>query len=319
MYIISLSKKDIKLSLAEAKALLNFSKYELIENHLFIKNINKKFLQKLAYARIAYKLLFSCPPKELEKKIEKFNFSKIIRQSYKLLYLDIGSSSMKDRINNKIWNSLKNPMVDVKNPEIKIHFIKIKDKVYCCQEIYQNEIDFESRLPHKREGFRPISIHPQLARCLVNLSGCRKGTIIDPFCGISGILIEALLSDLNAEGYDIDPIMIRISRYAFMEFNFKVSKYYLDTRDFFNTDTKMDYIVTDLPYGKNTKNIDESLYEKFIIKLEQVLKKRAVVVFPHRIDVEKLLKKTKKLKLVDKFHHYIHGTMTRVITIIERK
>ena len=319
MYIINLSKKDVKLSLAEAKALLDFSKYELIENHLFIKTINKKLLQRLAYARFAYKLLFSCTLKELEKKVEAFNFTKIIKHSYKLFYSNIGSSSLKDRINNKIWNSLKDPMVDVKNPEIKIHFIKIKNKVYCCQEIYKNEIDFESRLPHKREGFRPISIHPQPARCLVNLSGCRKGIITDPFCGISGILIEALLSNLKAEGYDIDPIMIRISRYAFMEFNFKVSQYHLDTKDFFNTDIKMNYIVTDLPYGKNTKNIDDSLYEKSIIKLEQVLKKRAVVVFPHRINIEKLMKKTKKLKLVDKFHHYIHGTMTRVITIIERK
>jgi len=50
---------------------------------------------------------------------------------------------------------------------------------------------FGKRKPHMRPGFHPSSLNPKLARAFVNLTGIRKGTIVDMFCGTGGILIEA--------------------------------------------------------------------------------------------------------------------------------
>ena len=49
---------------------------------------------------------------------------------------------------------------------------------------------------------------PKLARIMVNLSGIKKGTILDPFCGTGVVLQEALLLGYDAHGADINPKMV---------------------------------------------------------------------------------------------------------------
>ena len=130
-------------------------------------------------------------------------------------------------------------------------------------------------------------------------------------------MIEALLCGLEVEGYDINPVMIRISKYEFINKGFKVSQYHLEQKDFFKSNKKFDCIVTDLPYGKNTKSIDDKFYEDFLEKLDSILLKKAVVVFPDRVDV-KLFNKLRNVKLVKKFNCYIHGTLSRRICIFSK-
>lgn len=51
---------------------------------------------------------------------------------------------------------------------------------------------------------------PRMARTLVNLSLCGTGaTLLDPFCGTGGILIEAEMLGIHTLGSDFDPLMIR--------------------------------------------------------------------------------------------------------------
>ena len=59
----------------------------------------------------------------------------------------------------------------------------------------------------------PTSLHPQLARCCVNLTGIKKDeTLLDPFCGTGGILIEAGLMGLNCIGGDISDWVLKKCR-----------------------------------------------------------------------------------------------------------
>ena len=65
------------------------------------------------------------------------------------------------------------------------------------------------RKAHLRPELQPTSLHPRLARALINLTGIRKGILLEPFCGAGGILLEAGLMGIKTVGYDIDKIVLK--------------------------------------------------------------------------------------------------------------
>jgi tRNA (guanine10-N2)-dimethyltransferase len=55
----------------------------------------------------------------------------------------------------------------------------------------------------------PISLHPKFARTLVNLARVpMAGTVLDPFCGTGGVLLEACAIGLRPIGLDSDRRMV---------------------------------------------------------------------------------------------------------------
>ena len=76
-----------------------------------------------------------------------------------------------------------------------------------------NPFDFQKRdieRPFQRKMF---SIPPRLARIMVNLSRCRKGSVfLDPFCGVGTVLQEAMLTGAEVIGVDLNPWCIKASR-----------------------------------------------------------------------------------------------------------
>ena len=173
---------------------------------------------------------------------------------------------------------------------------------------------FSKRKPHLRPGFHPSSLHPKLARAFVNLTGIRKGTIVDCFCGTGGILIEAGLIGLNIIGYDIDEEMLEKAKLNFK--HFKIKKYKLYQKDATKIKKKYRYIVADLPYGHATKKIDKDLYLNFLKNLKKILGKRAVIGFPDFAPYKKLIKQA-KLKIVNEFTIYLHKNLSKKIVVIE--
>ncbi|MAH47617.1 hypothetical protein CMI37_17490 [Candidatus Pacearchaeota archaeon] len=56
--------------------------------------------------------------------------------------------------------------------------------------------------PHRREE---LAISPRLAKILINLAGVGKGgRLLDCFCGVGGVLQEALIRNINVVGVDND-------------------------------------------------------------------------------------------------------------------
>lgn len=108
--------------------------------------------------------------------------------------------------------------------------------------------DFERRKAQYRPYFHPTSMHPKLARCLVNLARLRQGqSVIDPFCGTGGILIEAGMCGMKIFGGDIDPKMVEGSRQNLGEYGMIADLKRADAR---NIKGCFDAIVTDPPYGR---------------------------------------------------------------------
>jgi tRNA (guanine10-N2)-dimethyltransferase len=314
MDILSLSMEHPDLSLWEAKELLKFKEYKLFNRYLILDKVNKELLYRLGYTSKVFNVLFLCNFKDILDIVSNFDLNKAIKGSYKIFYENI-NGDIKKQINDLVWDCLTNPIVKMKDPDNEIYFIKIKNQIYCCIKTWENKDDFDSRLPHKRIGLRPISLKPRFARALVNLTGCKKGTIVDPMTGTSGVLIEALLCGLKAEGYDINEVFLRISEVNLQLYG---SDYIIGLKDFFSINKKIPYIVTDLPYGKNTKSVDFDFYKKVVDKLEQILTKRAIVIFPSTINIKELIRKS-NLKLIKTFTIFVHNSMSRVVCVIDAK
>ncbi|MEK6857065.1 MAG: DNA methyltransferase, partial [Nanoarchaeota archaeon] len=163
----------------------------------------------------------------------------------------------------------------------------------------------------------PSSMHPKLARALINLTGIEKGKLYDPFCGSGGILIEAGFMGLEPVGYDIDEEMLRKAKKN-LEF-YKIKKFAIKKQDATKINHKIDFLATDVPYGRGTKKINcEELYLKFLLNLKKILRGRAVIMFPHFVNYKKLIKKA-KLKIKKEFSIYVHHDLTRKIAVVEKR
>ena len=94
-------------------------------------------------------------------------------------------------------------------PDLEIKVI-VSEKIYFGINV--GNIDrksFETRVPQNRPFFSPVSLHPKIARALVNLAHLSAGDILlDPFCGTGGIMIEAGLIGMEIVGCDIDENMV---------------------------------------------------------------------------------------------------------------
>lgn len=179
----------------------------------------------------------------------------------------------------------------------------------------------------KRDMQKPIrreelAISPRLAKILINLSGAKKNNLLlDPFCGVGGILQEALLMDINVFGNDIDREAINFSfqnlSWLSKEFIIK-RKYILERRNALNIPNKrFDAIATETPLGdllKKKPNDDKAKkiindFEKFIIPilkhLKEIKKQNAniSITFPKinkfRVDYNKIIKETNLKKLIE--------------------
>ncbi|TLZ52176.1 MAG: TIGR01177 family methyltransferase, partial [Methanobacteriota archaeon] len=109
--------------------------------------------------------------------------------------------------------------VNLAAPEEEVRLIE-GERHYLCRRLAAiDRRAFEARKVAERAFVQPISLHPRLARALVNLSRVPDGgTLLDPFCGTGGILLEAGLIGARPIGGDVRTDMIEGSRSALREF-----------------------------------------------------------------------------------------------------
>ena len=264
---------------------------------------------------------------------EKNNFNKNnVKNTKNLKNSEIDKLYPEKELASFVWRKVKNPKVDLDKPKTHIDIFFTEKRIYCCLLLKKIDEYYESRRSHLRPRPSPISLHPRLAKAMVNLTGTEKGEIIlDPFCGSGGILIEAGLMGLKTQGFDISRKMIWKSMVNLRHYGIKDCK--LGAKDFFKIKKKYKYIVADFPYGLNTaimgnlrvtrnnrkqiKKYLDKFYSGIIRKLEKILLKRAVVIFPSYFNYKIFIKKS-KLKLTNEFDSYVHGNLTRKIVVLEK-
>ncbi len=227
--IIKLSQANIELSKQEALNLIGFPKHKLRKNFLFVqtKNISNsiKQLKKSAFSKALYQ------PNKIPSK-GSIRITKVTIEKTPKLAQGV--------------NLIKHLHVDLKNPDYELCLLGFK-KTLVALKIWENKERFEDRLPHKRPSSHPTTIHPRLARAMINLAEGQK--VVDPFCGTGGILIEGVLTGKTMTGIDVDPLMLERVKKNLKYLNLKCEVILADS-----TSLKLkDAIVTDIPYGKSSK------------------------------------------------------------------
>lgn len=309
--MLVLNQDHVKLAKAEIEALTN--KPTKLYDYILISDSNKPLKNRLAYTRFFYKLLFICQEDDLEKNIKNFDWNKHYKHSFCIR--KFGKSSLKEhQLADLVWERLNNPTTDLKNSKTRFDFYFTNKGVICGLFVSKARIDFKDRMPKERPGIHPSTMKPRLAASLINLTGIQKGVIYDPMCGTGGILIEAAAMNLIVIGSDIDELMLKQAKKNLDHYNFKAK---LEKKDAVKIKKSYNYIVTDLPYGKNTRTLDQKkFYSEFLKQLKKILKIRAVIVFPDFIKHKSLIKRA-NLKLKQEYNYYLHRTMSRTICIIE--
>jgi len=166
--------------------------------------------------------------------------------------------------------------------------------------------------PIRRES---LAISPRLSKILINLSGAKpQDLLLDPFCGIGGILQEALIKKMNVHGIDKDKIATKGAKqnleWLKSEYNIK-NQYTIQNIDSRKTpDLQFAAIATETPLGKvlrkkpndnEAKNIIQN-FEAYMIpilrRLNSVKKPKAkiAITFPtiksFHANAEKIAEKT---------------------------
>lgn len=291
VYIYELSKENIKLAKAEVLALTKAHGSVIKKNLLFTSEY--KYPERLAYTRAVYKYL--------GYNINTIKWNKFYKGSFCVRAKDMDEKE----IGGKIWCKLKNPKVDLINPKTQFSLL---NKKYFGLLIHKNKENFELRKTKNRPESHPSSLHPKLARAMINLTSAKKGSVIfDPFCGSGGILIEAGSMKLKAKGSDIDKIMVNRAKINLNHFKIKAK---IEQKDALTLTKKYKYIVTDLPYGKNTKAINLNLLVKQF--LGNIKADIIILGLPNFIKLP-----STKYKVKQHFKYYLHKSLSKNIYVLK--
>ena len=320
--------KDEVISCLNAEGII-YTIIDVNENVLVIgsdvnRDMIKKMAKRLSFTFYIDEFLFSCSnsPNEIRKCAENMGMGRkgSIAINYKNRSTNINSQQIVETLAETYT---KKRTVDLKNPDIEVRVVITDSNVYVGLKISEVErTQFEKRKVQYRPFFSPISLHPKLARALVNLSAIKEGeTILDPFCGTGGILIEAGLIGARVIGSDIEEKMIDGCKKTLEFYQIKNYKLFCsDIGDINNIVTSVDAVVTDLPYGKATTTKGEDiqrLYSRAFKNIFKVLKKEGLAVVGLS-NKEMISAGERYFTRVETYDFRVHGSMTRYFAVYKK-
>jgi len=165
--------------------------------------------------------------------------------------------------------------VDLTDPEVEVRILLSDEAHFFISEASVDRQGFEARHVAQRPFFSPISLHPKYSRALVNLTGVKRGgTLLDPFCGTGGVLLEAASIGVRAIGSDISQEMIDGCRVNLDHFDLDAELVRADVSDIGRSFDRVDAVATDPPYGRSATTMRESLtalYPRALASIASVL------------------------------------------------
>lgn len=336
-YILCVKGNNKELAICEFETLFRTYYNERVElrvignTYLIFETKNKiedqDFLNRLTYTNEIFEyILEENSIEKLKLKLELLDLSKYDNQSFLLRIKKTKSTNQNLNLDEKqiatiIHSKLKNPKVDMKNPDNYFNVIvnSDADKLYFTRQIFENKKTYQKRMPKLRPIVKPYTLKSDMARAGVNLLGIKDGVVLDPFCGIGGILLEAYDMKFDIIGNDISWNDLRDMKINF-DYYFPKSDFIrtlADSRTQFLKDNTIDGIVTDIPYGKCSRRFGEDLYGKFLESAKKYLKpnKRLVIIYANFTQFRDIA--LKYFSEVCEIEEYINKSMTRHILVLE--
>ncbi|MFH0711840.1 MAG: hypothetical protein V1889_01910 [archaeon] len=146
--------------------------------------------------KFSYTVLGNQNPEILKNKFKSEKKKAIIKHSKKQIKFQNGKKQEFPKVDFYILYHSQPPTTNCQLPT-KV-YLGIADQNYDNTEIKKRDM----QKPTRRES---LAISPRLSKILINLSGAKPNDLLlDPFCGIGGILQEALIKKINAHGVDKD-------------------------------------------------------------------------------------------------------------------
>jgi tRNA (guanine10-N2)-dimethyltransferase len=322
MIVFRLSGEHPELPVAEISALYEAhgKKADVASRdatHLLVdSDLDENVLMRLAFTHEFYPVHRLAKPDSLDDVILGLGLKK--PDSFCIRCLGFSNNAKEEkRVGGIIYENL-HWRVNLKEPELTVHVIKIKGEVAICLRKYETD-DTNKRDPNDRPFFHPLALNPKLARLFLNLARLKEGDrVLDPFCGSGSVLIEADLMGLTAIGTDRDREMLWGCAKNLEFYGLKAETGEGDATDIHLKD--LDAIVTDPPYARASKMFKkglEDLYDKFLQSSFVALKQGGFMVLavPH---ASTLAYARVGFELVADYELYVHKSLTRRIYILKK-
>jgi tRNA (guanine10-N2)-dimethyltransferase len=210
--------------------------------------------------------------------------------------------------------------INLDHPAVRFRVI-VGENAHIGREIAEiDRTQYEKRKNRFLPFNSPISIHPRLARTLINMTAksntCR---ILDPFCGTGTLLIESALMGMDAHGSDLSEKMVEGSGTNLKQLGLVADLKRLDVAEISKFNKKFDCIVTDPPYGRSSstnKEPVEELYSRALRSFARNLKEngRVGIIVPD----QKALDLEDDFKIIRNTSVRAHRSLVRNFIILEK-
>lgn len=212
--------------------------------------------------------------------------------------------------------------VSLENPDVEFRLFVLGEVVFVCKSI---ESDLRSHLV-KKQSKRLPSFHPSVMNALVAMSMCnlakleRNHVVLDPYCGVGGILFEASRIGCRVIGMDVEWLRLRGAKNNLVsledgEFNLLQG----DARSI--PLRSCDRIVTDPPYGRASSTYGSKvndLLSTLLKQIPEILNKegRACICSCSEMDLYKLAEEM-GFTIERKVSIRVHRSLTREIIVLK--
>ena len=218
-----------------------------------------------------------------------------------------------------IGRQLSHLRVDLKSPYHLFYYIFIPNCVYLVEAVFENKKTYLTRMPVKRAVNKPYTLKADMARACINLLSVKEhDVVLDPFCGIGGILLEGLDMNLEMIGNDINTSDLEHTKTNCKHFNLNVPVLYdVDSKEQFLEDDSVDGIVSDIPYGRSSRRLGVELYEDFVQSAQKMLKpnKKMVIIYGCFTNFKPIALKYFEEEV--EIEQYMNSSLTRYILVLK--
>lgn len=278
--------------------------------------------------------IFDCPAgrRALRARLSETDFSKFVepKQTFAVRTLRVAGSSrrimggdLRKDVGRAILQGASGVSVHLDKPTKIFTCVLYDGRLLCGLVSHTRKAGLIStHRPRKRPVFHPSTMQPRLARCMVNLARPPRGALlVDPFCGVGGILLEAYSIGCEAIGMDADPRMTRGAKENLRYFGVHAPA--VVTGDARSPPLhKADCIATDPPYGREASTLGSStrrILKEFFPVAHVILRSGTYLSIscPTDIDVEELGRDA-GFNLVESHSIYVHRSLTRRVAVLRR-
>jgi len=169
----------------------------------------------------------------------------------------------------------------------------------------------------------PASLKAPIAYCLLKMANLnQKDVLVDPFCGVGTIAIEAAISGTEVIAGDIDNESIKIAKSNSRNANVKIKYNLWDAKNTNLPDDSVDKIVTNLPFDikisiKENKRV---FFHQLFTEFTRILKSKGKIVCltMHQDIIKDVVSKIPNLKFKNSKDISLFGQKPHILMILKK-